>query len=283
MKLNTKSAGLSVVLMVSFILCQGQPTNWVRQIKGSRESMAWKVLADNSGYVYVTGSYTDSASFSPDINLYSEKNTSFLAKYDLEGNIVWVKSFTGPGRNGGGSIAIDNAGFIYLLGGFELAVSIGAFHLTAEANYDQIYLIKLNPNGVPIWAKQTTGTYRTWASSLVINNSNQIYLTGTLFETTTFIDTTVTPDTWHTPFIARLDTDGHLIWLKVLNGNGGHKEINSATTNSKGDIFFGGTFTDNLFLDSIELAVSSYYDTIIMYSDTLIQQVYNRDYFLGQI
>src|SRR5688500_10799106 len=117
MNLSMKSAGLSLLLILSFILCQGQPTNWVRQVKGSRESIAWKVLPDNSDFIYVAGTFTDSASFSPDINLYSEKNTAFLAKYDLEGNIIWVKALEGPGRSDGISIAIDTAGFIFFLGG----------------------------------------------------------------------------------------------------------------------------------------------------------------------
>ncbi len=265
------------------MLCQGQATNWVRQIKDSKESFTFKVLSDDANFIYVTGIYEDSAFFSPGNILYSSQKASFLAKYDLLGNIIWVKSVAGPGRNYGTSIAIDNAGFIYLLGGFELAASMDAFHFTAEANYDQLYLIKLDPNGVPIWAKQSTGTDKTYPTSIVINNSNQVYLTGILFDRTTLIDTTITPTTWNTPFIARLDTDGDLIWAKALNGNGGLKAINAVTTNSTGDIFFCGEFTDSLFLDSIQLAVSSYFDTIVMYGDTIIQHVYNRDYFVGQI
>lgn len=283
MKLNTKSTGLSFALLLSVMLCQGQATNWVRQIKSSKESFAFKVLADDADFIYVTGRYEDSISLSPDNILYSELTASFLAKYDLQGNVIWAKSVTGPGRNSGASIAVDSEGFIYLLGTFEFAASMGPFHFTAGHNYDQIYLIKLNPNGVPVWARQTTGSDKTYPTGIVINSANQVYLTGTLFDRTTFMGTTVTPTTYNTPFIARLDTDGKLIWFKVLNGNGGLKDINGVTTNEAGDIFFCGTFTDNIFLDSIQLAVSVYYDTIDIYGDTLILPVYNRDYFVSQI
>src|SRR5205085_12673796 len=76
---------------------------------------------DISGDVYVSGFFrSPSLEFANDTldNFSADSADIFIAKYDANGNELWVESADGDNEDYGRDVAVDNAGNIYLTGEF---------------------------------------------------------------------------------------------------------------------------------------------------------------------
>jgi Bacterial Ig domain/Beta-propeller repeat len=89
---------------------------WARTISASSFTSAQSVAVNDSGHSFVTGAILGAL---------------FTAKYDADGNLVWLKQPTSldpmtRGGDAGAGIATDNAGNIYVAGVFAGTVVFGA-------------------------------------------------------------------------------------------------------------------------------------------------------------
>lgn len=67
---------------------------WVRQFGTSRHDFGNGVAVDTWGNIYVSG-FTQGGTFPGQVNLGGED--AFLAKYDSNGNQIWIRVWNGPG------------------------------------------------------------------------------------------------------------------------------------------------------------------------------------------
>lgn len=89
-------------------------TAWVRRYNGPEDlgDGGIAIAVDDSGYVYVTGTTTTSATAEDYLTI----------KYDPDGTERWVKTYDGPGSNPGeedvpyAGIAVDDSGYVYVSG-----------------------------------------------------------------------------------------------------------------------------------------------------------------------
>jgi len=83
-------------------------------------------------------------------------NDTFLAKYDANGNQIWVKQFGDSGDVYGNSIAVDGSGNSYIAG-YTNAQLAGTYLGSNDA-----YIAKYDTNGNQVWVQQfgTTGDDR---------------------------------------------------------------------------------------------------------------------------
>jgi Bacterial Ig domain/Beta-propeller repeat/Thrombospondin type 3 repeat len=106
------------------------------------------MVGDGSGNSFITGAYTGTATFGPDSNPDPLKpclpcqltsaggQDIFVAKYDSNGTLVWVKSAGGTSANGdaGFDIGVDGSGNSYVTGRFQSPATFGA----GEPNVTQL-------------------------------------------------------------------------------------------------------------------------------------------------
>jgi hypothetical protein len=93
---------------------------WAKRAGGTSVDYANSIAVDASGNnIYVLGNYTN-AEFTFDKTAFTDagKNNIFLAKYDVNGSILWAKSAGGTAVNYANSIAVDASGNAYIAGGF---------------------------------------------------------------------------------------------------------------------------------------------------------------------
>jgi hypothetical protein len=75
-----------------------------------------------------------------------------LAKYDGNGALQWVRTYGGPGVEGGGYIDMDDAGNIYMFGTHSDSAHFGSDILLLNDNDDRnLFLAKLDSEGEPEW------------------------------------------------------------------------------------------------------------------------------------
>jgi gliding motility-associated-like protein len=111
------------------------------------------VTTDAANNAYVLGNYIDTATFgthtiSDGIN--STYGNIFVAKYSAAGNNIWAKSGTIPNTISFAtdySVTSDRWNNIYVSGTFNTSLTFGGINLTAPANTQPSFIIKLDSAG----------------------------------------------------------------------------------------------------------------------------------------
>ena len=152
------------IVSCSFLLplqyANAQSWGWATQSGGNCAVTPYSAVTDKKGNVYIVGgaeshphSLEDSVSFDAQtFQIGYNTDDFFLVKYDPNGKILWAKvpisQYLSYYAN---SIVIDAADNIYVAGGYESSVTIEGTTLTTAD--EAIFLIKYNPDGNMIWAK----------------------------------------------------------------------------------------------------------------------------------
>lgn len=134
------------------------------------------------------------------------------------GGVVWSVGFGATGQQQGYGIATDAAGNTFLAGGFtgQLPVLGSGFPPLFSAGGSDVFLVKLDPAGVPVWYKGfgSAGLYEQ-ASSIVTDAAGNILVTGYFDGTLDFGGgVTLTSAGNLDIFVAKLDTAGNPLWAK---------------------------------------------------------------------
>ncbi len=187
-------------------------------------------------------------------------NASFIAKYDLNGNLLWVKNCKSPnGIMTIRSFVFDSVNSVfYITGIYNLSCNIDTANLVTSNN--SIFLAKLDENGNCLWAKNVgANAYSTSAgTALTIDNNGAIYMAGITDLLITIDTSTITPGT----FLAKFDSNGNSLWAKTKFGYSNSNQSQMRITTLRyfnNNIFASGqayttSIIDSLIIDTISLS-----------------------------
>ena len=219
---------------------------WARQAGGTGYDEGRGIVADNAGNVYVTGHFQDTASFGATNLTSSGQSDVFVAKYDPDGNLVWVRRVGGNDFDEGHAIALDTAGNIYLTGTFDKNATFGsAGTLMNNSGTSDIFVAKVDPLGDFVWALKAGGGEEDNGAGIALDAFGNVYVTGFFAGTATFESTNLTSrggDTMRDGFLAKYNSNGALIWVQQLGGNNGD-EAKAVATDLAGNAVITGSFT----------------------------------------
>jgi len=225
---------------------------WAKQIGGFGSDGGNSIVKDINGNLYITGSFSSGVDFDPSPDsfyLYSAGFSDiFIIKLDQFGNLIWAKQTGGTGTDIGNSIKVDNNGNIYLSGIFEQTSDFnpgsGVYSLTSIGMED-IFICKLNHFGNFVWAKQFGGTGSDKSNSIEIDNSLNIYVTGSFVGTSDFNPnegiSNLTSFGGSDIFILKVNNFGSLVWAKQLGGTG-NESGSSLVVDDLGNVYSTGYF-----------------------------------------
>ena len=121
---------------------------------------AFSLKVDDSMNVYFTGAFQATADFNPGggtFDLVSHGgNDVYVAKLNINGDLVWAKSIGSPLSDMGRFILLDSASNLFIIGDFTDTIDLdpGAGVLTSiSSGATDVFVSKLNNNGDLIWAK----------------------------------------------------------------------------------------------------------------------------------
>ncbi len=210
---------------------------WATTIRGNKAEAAASVIVDDAGNVYVTGSFTDTADFYNGTG--TKKLTGaggldiFLAKYDKDGDCLWVKSMGGNAADRGTKIRLDSKGDILLTGYFSNTAyfngqSLGdtlMSHNSIVASPIDIFLAKYDSDGNFKWVLGMGNNNLDYAWGMEIDSKDNIYVTGSFQLDVDFNSKGGTPAILisagsYDIFIAKYDKDGKYQWARRMGGNG---------------------------------------------------------------
>lgn len=204
---STFSGGNNTVMVTQ----QGGGDAFIAKYDSNGNILWVKLLGYSYSTDYVTALRTDADGNSYIAGIYAMYQNgygNFLAKYDTNGNQLWIhSSWDNIGPRG---MDIDNNGNCYMTGNFQGTVNFGSLNLTSENT--SIFIVKYNSNGNVIWAKKD-GTNYDEAYGISLNKKGDFYLTGFHGNPSTFGSTILTSSSnGVSMFIAKYDTSGTNIW-----------------------------------------------------------------------
>jgi hypothetical protein len=155
---------------------------WAKSEGYALNEKALGVTYDHLGNVSICGFFTDTTNFNGDQILSSGGKDLFVARYDANGNFMWMRKAGGPGEDEAKAIVCDSEGNIYICGKYSDGATFGSttFNtpVTPFGQFYNIYIAKYAPDGTLLWVKSAGGDYDDIAWSMAIDKNDMIYLTG---------------------------------------------------------------------------------------------------------
>jgi hypothetical protein len=175
------------------------------------------IITDSIGNIYITGDYDsnniltlksasgnsqiDSTITLPAVSV----NALFLVKYNSAGQVQWATYLDGT-PNGiltsydrGSGIVLDSIGNIYITGYYQSTTAITLKNANGNSQIDstvtlpatpidfrETHLIKYNSSGQVQWATYISGNMNSSASSIALDSSGNIYITG-IYESSSLV------------------------------------------------------------------------------------------------
>ena len=142
---------------------------WTKQWGTVNSDYGYSVAVDAFGAIYVTG-WTYGAL---DGNTSAGERDIFLTKWRADGTKVWTKQWGTASIDYGYSVAVDASGAIYVTGW-----TTGALDGNTSTGGSDIFLTKWKADGTKAWTKQWGTAKDEGGSSVAVDASGAIYVTG---------------------------------------------------------------------------------------------------------
>lgn len=223
---------------------------WAKTAGGNNSEYGNALAVDADGNCFVTGRYGSN----PAIFGAGEANETslaglggnngediFVAKYNSDGLLQWARSAGGASAHNGAGIGIDAAGNSFVTGSYSGTSTFGP----GEANETippggGIFVAKFGSDGNLAWVRGGGGGHGTAITSDADGNS---YSTGTYHTMAPFggqlNPTQLNLGGQDDIFIAKHDTNGNLLWVKMAVGNGSQFALDIAIDPQGGSYITG--------------------------------------------
>ena len=195
-----------------------------------QDDKATDVAIYSSSYAYVTGHTKGDITGDNAGN-----NDIFLLKYNSSGTLLWRKQRGSAYDDLSQGIDTDSSGNVYLTGYTE-------GDLTGDSSGDaDFFLAKYNSSGTVQWLMQLDSTSDSFAQGIVIDTSNNIYVTG---HTEGSFDGN-TNSGGSDIFLVKYNTSGAKQW-SVQTGSSGNEYGKGVSVDSSGNIYITGYASSDL-------------------------------------
>ncbi len=170
-------------------------------------------------------------------------------------NFEWANSAGSAAHDEGEAVVIDHDGHIYIMGYFKDELEFNQTNVPSiKSNGDRDILIqKMDADGNILWAKQIGGPGEDLGTSMIIDNDNNLYLTGSFEGTADFNpgpeQTLLSSNGAQDSFVLKLDSNGILLWANTVGGSRNDSGRNLAL-DATGNLYLAGEFSGTVDFDS---------------------------------
>ena len=211
---------------------------WTKGIQGGGIDLANAITTDLNGNFYLTGFINilpDSVDFG---GIFMTKDGLFLAKFDPNGNPIWLLN----GGNGyGNSVSVDVNNNVYVAGGYYDTLKFGT-HIIGN-NYSglpDIFVVKIDSSGNPLWLESAGGTDSSdntdEATDVTSDLNGNVYISGSCASGGAIAFGSLS--SYSGGFLAKYDSLGNALWVKPRPDS----EPYRITVDASGNIYGGGSF-----------------------------------------
>ncbi len=199
-------------------------------------------LDESSGHLYIGGSTFSNTLGTPGVHqsLPASADDAFLAKFDMQGQLIWCTYFGGEGHDFIADIALDSFGNPVVTGHTRSATGIST-DLTVLPGNENGFIAKFTTDGFQMWGTYFGGWFdEGWG--IAVDASDDIYVCG-VTSSTAGISTPMS----HQPqngggldaFLVKYSASGQKLWGTYIGGQGGDR-ANAITLLPDGSVALAG-------------------------------------------
>ncbi len=200
---------------------------WMKSYSGAGNDYAFGVAVDSQNNVIVTGGSYNAG----------RGNYDFLTiKYDSNGNVQWMRSYTGAGNDPAFGVAVDSKNNVIADSGFGAAVDsqnnvivTGRSYNAGTGNWDYL-TIKYDSNGNVQWMKSYSGAGNDSALGVAVDSQNNVIVTGGSYNARI----------GNSDFLTiKYDSNGNVQWMRNYSGAGNDEALGVAVDSQNNVIVTG--------------------------------------------
>ena len=226
---------------------------FAKAINGSPNKEPKTIALDATGNIFIAGYFQSNVDFDPGAGFVSLTSAGsddiFIAKYDVNGNYVFVKQIGGTGSDRANGMMLDGSGNIFIAGNYTGAVdfdpSAAVASLSSSGGSQDIFFAKYDASGNYLFAKGTGGTGFDAADGICLDASGNLCIAGRFQGTADFDPTAVTVNLIsagnYDVFIAKYNTTGGYVYAKRMGGPS-DEQPTAMTIDGSNNIYITGAF-----------------------------------------
>jgi len=195
---------------------------------------------DDEGNVYAVGVFEGTVDFFGETLISTGGNDVFIASFNAQGNLIWVRQGGGTYEDFPRDIYTDNQ-YIYVTGGFGEQAIFDDETLISTGVRD-MFLLKYDLEGNLQWATSGGSVTDDAGNSVTADDEGNIYIVGDMNYTATFGNHSVTYYGFTDIFIAQYDANGICQW--ATSAGGPIYDYGSSIAVVNNNLFIGGSFND---------------------------------------
>ncbi len=199
------------------------------------------VATDFDGNVYIAGDFAGHMILGGHAHDARGRTDAFVAKYSVNGGLLWSRVFGGEGDETATAIAIDSSGHVVVAGTFYDALEVGDFDLSGHGGSD-VFLASLTNDGMVLGARSIGGATDDEVGDIAVSSKGRIAVT------TTYINTETGK---RNAAIISLHRSASLAWMRQLTGLGDN-EVNAVAFDANENLFAVGSYTESMVLRDAE-------------------------------
>lgn len=209
---------LAIIFISTKVYAQVPDFLWAKQGSGDKNDVARGVTADNMGNTIATGSFQGKTNLGNQEIISSGLQDIFIAKYDAQGDVAWIKQFGAQGRDFAFDIVdADQRGSSFVTGLFSNTVAFDQFTLKDVGSGD-MFTAKIDSSGKVLWAKQAGGLSLDGGNEIVSDSSGNALVIANSYGTVTIEDVILNHQGKQDVFIVKYDPNGKFLWARQIVG-----------------------------------------------------------------
>ncbi|RSK43095.1 hypothetical protein EI291_22315 [Hymenobacter rigui] len=182
---------------------------------GQDEAMA--VTVDAHHAVWVGGRFQDRAVFGGHHLQAAAGNDGFVARLDPTGTWEWARQLDASEQGAVRRMVVDAQGGVVVTGYVGGTARFGEHPLVSQGTHNG-YVARLSSSGTWQWASGGLSTSTTYASAVVVDEQNQVFVAGSYSGTTAFGPHQLTSHGGDDAFVACLTPTGEWHWVRSVQG-----------------------------------------------------------------
>ncbi len=245
------------ILLLTIMSCNAGAQNFLMRFGGPAADEAMGLARDSDNYTYLAGYYSATMPVGglPTLETAGLSDV-YVLKVAPDGLPVWAFSGGGNGPDRAHGLALAPDGSVYVTGFFSGTASFGEFSASAAPGSQDVFLLKLSPDGDVEWLKTYGGDFANLGNDITVDNSGNILVTGQFrgqinFEGTVF-NSLVSPDDGDSTvdiFVLKVNPEGDLLWVKHGQATGDSRGL-GIDTDASNNVYVCGQYSDTLTFDT---------------------------------
>lgn len=263
--------------LILFVINEHGNYEWSLSGGGIDDQVAQEVHCDVEGNIYIMGKFKTQINLGGIEALSNGTFDMFIAKYQSNGDFVWLKTFGGPNSEAIETMKIKND--VILLGGRYYDYTILDNDTLFSQDGTDIFIAKMNLDGEFTHMMTAGGPSVDKVSGIDMDIIGNVYAVGDFYSSINFGEETFEAGDALGLYMIKLNVNLELTWAYQFEGNDMRPNTKLAVA-SDGSITVGGVFSSTFSIGGEDYITADFDEDIFMANFTNAGEVnWSRHYF----